>query len=166
MDAPIRPETARDRAAIRAVTRRAFAGMPHSRGDEQDLIDRLRAAGALALSLVAEREGRVIGHVAFSPAVAADGSPGWYALGPVAVEPGLQRRGIGASLIETGIGALRGRGAAGCVLVGDPGYYGRFGFRLRPELAPEDVPAEYFMILPLAVAEPKATVRFHPLLAG
>lgn len=166
MDVIIRPETARDHAAIYDVTKRAFAPMPYSDGDEQDVIDRLRAAGALAISLVAERDGVVVGHVAFSPAFAADGSGGWFALGPVSVEPGLQRQGVGKMLINAGVQMLRERDAAGCVLVGNPKYYSRFGFKPFPDLAPDGQPAEFFMILPLRVTAPRVVVGFHPVLGG
>jgi putative acetyltransferase len=158
----IRPERAEDHAAIYDVTKRAFAPMPYAGGDEQDLIDKLRKAGALALSLVAERDGVVLGQISFSPAFAADGSPGWYALGPVSVEPTLKHQGIGSQLILAGYAWLLDKQAAGCVLVGNPAYYGRFGFRLFPHLAPEGEPAEYFQILPLGVGEPDVVVGFHP----
>ena len=163
VDCEIRPERQGDQPAIHDLTRRAFAPMPYSDGDEQYLLDALRDAGALSVSLVAERAGAIVGHVAFSPAFPADGSPGWYALGPVSAEPDLQKRGIGSRLIETGLDRLRARGAAGCILVGDPAYYRRFGFRLRPDRAPEDQPKDYFQMLPLGDAEPDCTVDFHPV---
>jgi putative acetyltransferase len=158
----VRPERAEDHAAIYDITTRAFAPMPYSGGDEQDVIDRFRERGALALSLVAEREGVLAGQITFTPAFAADGSPGWYALGPVSVEPACQSDGIGSQLIRAGIEWLMAQDAAGCVLVGNPAYYSRFGFRLFPELAPEGEPAQYFQILPLRVAEPDVVVGFHP----
>ena len=163
MNTVIRPERPADQGAIHDITRRAFAPMPYADGNEQDLIDRLRDAGALALSLVAERDGLVVGQVTFTEAIAADGSPGWYALGPVAVEPELQKQHIGSKLIEAGLANLRERDAAGCVLVGDPAYYSRFGFRLFPELCPDDEPAEYFQILPLGTKRPDSVISFHPL---
>ena len=163
MNTIIRSEQPADQDAIQDITRRAFAPMPYADGDEQDLIDRLRDAGALALSLVAERDGLVVGQVTFTEAIAADGSPGWYALGPVAVEPELQKQHIGSKLIEAGLAILRERDAAGCVLVGDPAYYSRFGFRLFPELCPDDEPAEYFQILPLGTKRPDSVISFHPL---
>jgi putative acetyltransferase len=159
----IRPERTDDHAAIYDVTKRAFAPMPYADGDEQELIGKLRDAGALALSLVAEKDDAVVGQVTFSPAFAADGSSGWYALGPVSVEPELKHQGIGGKLIRAGIAWLREQDAAGCVLVGNLAYYSRFGFRPHPELAPEGQPAEYFQILPLRVAEPTAVVGFHPI---
>jgi putative acetyltransferase len=166
MDFFIRPEAPDDRAAIWDITRRAFAPMPYAGGDEQDLIDRLRDAGALEISLVAESGGRVVGHAAFSPATAEDGSPGWFALGPISVEPDLQRTGIGRALIAEGERQLRARDAAGCVLVGNPAYYSRFGFRPFPDLAPPGEPAAYFQILPLRVSNPDTVICFHKLFYG
>lgn len=162
----LRDETDVDRAVIHDLTRRAFAPMPFAGGDEQDLIDRLRAARALSVSLVAELNGQVVGHVAFSPANAADGSLGWYALGPIAVEPGLQRRGIGRRMIHEGLQRLRAADAAGCILVGNPAVYGPSGFRPFPQLAPLGIPSQFFMIHPLRVAEPVSVAAFHPLFGG
>lgn len=166
MSLVIRPETPADQAAIHDITKRAFAPMPYADGNEQDLIDRFRAAGALAISLVAELHGAVAGQVTFTEAFAADGSPGWYALGPVAVEPELQAKHIGSKLIETGIAMLRERDAAGCILVGNPAYYSRFGFGPFPDLCPDGEPAEYFQILPLRVKLPETVIGFHPLFHG
>tara|TARA_R110000772_G_scaffold18400_38_gene51998 strand:+ start:8754 stop:9260 length:507 start_codon:yes stop_codon:yes gene_type:complete len=162
----IRPERSADHAAIYDITKRAFAPMPFADGNEQDLIGRFRDAGALALSLVAEQDGIVVGQVTFTKAFAADGSSGYYALGPVAVEPELQGQHIGSKLIDAGLAMLRERDAAGCVLVGDPAYYRRFGFRLFPNLCPEGEPAEYFQLLPLRVTEPHSVIAFHPLFHG
>lgn len=166
MNIVIRSETPGDHAAIYDLTKRAFALMPYAGGDEQDLINKLRDVGALAISLVAEQDGRIVGHVAFSPAFAADGSEGWYALGPVSAEPELKHQGIGSAIIKAGIAMLRERDAAGCVLVGNPAYYSRFGFVPFPNLCPAGEPAEYFQILLLRIVEPTAIVRFHPLFHG
>jgi putative acetyltransferase len=166
MTISIRLEQPTDVAAIRDVTQRAFAPMPFADGDEHELIGQLRDAGALTISLVALDEGSLIGQVTFTPALAADGSDGWFTLGPVAVEPGFQRKSVGRQLIEVGLKMLREQSAAGCVLVGNPNYYSRFGFRLAPHLAPEGEHAEFFQILPLRVAEPKSVINFHPLFNG
>jgi putative acetyltransferase len=166
MNLTIRPETPDDHAAIYDLTQRAFAPMPYAGGDEQDLINNLRDARALAISLVAELHGRIVGHVAFSPAFAADGSDGWYALGPVSAEPELKHQGIGSAIINAGLTLLRDRAAAGCVLVGNPAYYSRFGFLPRPDLAPESEPAQFYQVLPLAVTEPSVVVGFHPIFHG
>ncbi len=163
MNSLLRPETPADHAAIYDVTKRVFAPMPYADGDEQELIGRFRDAGVLALSLVAEKDGVVVGQITFTPAFAADGSTGWYALGPVSVEPALKHQGIGSQLIRAGIAWLREQDAAGCILIGNPAYYSRFGFRIFPELAPTGMPAEYYQILPLRVEEPDVIVGFHRL---
>ena len=166
MTVTIRLEKPADKAAIYDITKRAFAPMPFSGGDEQDLIDRLRDADALEISLVAEMDSAVVGQVSFTRGVTADGSDDWYALGPVAVEPELQKQHVGSALINAGVAMLRERDAAGCVLVGNPEYYKRFGFRVFSELAPEGEPAEYYQILPLRVERPDIVVAFHPLFYG
>ncbi|MCP1402433.1 GNAT family N-acetyltransferase [Achromobacter insolitus] len=141
----ILPESPGDREAIFTLTQAAFKDHPHSQHTEGHIIDALREAGALTLSLVAQLDGRIAGHVAFSPVAIGDGSPGWYGLGPVAVLPELQGRGIGAALIDDGIARLKALGAAGCVVMGDPAYYQRFGFAQTPALTYPGVPPEYFM---------------------
>jgi putative acetyltransferase len=163
MDCLLRLEHADDHAAIYDVTKRAFTPMPFSDGDEQELIGRFRDAGVLALSLVAEMDGAVVGQITLTPAFAADGSPGWFALGPIAVAPEFQSKKIGSKLMKAAMAWLGEQDAAGCVLVGNPAYYNRFGFAQYPALAPESEPAEYYQILPLRVQEPSVVVGFHPL---
>ena len=163
MQVAIRDERPEDIQAIHDLTRRAFAPMAFASGDEQDLIDAVRDAGALSISLVAEIGSSIVGHVAFTQAKAADNTPGWFGLGPVAVEPELQRRGIGKQLINEGLRKLRKWNASGCIVLGDPNYYQRFGFLPFPALAPIGLPPEYFMMLPLTVLQPNAVVDFHPL---
>lgn len=87
----------------------------------------LRKANALTISLVAE-QAQVVGHIAFSPVIISDGTLGWFGVGPVSVLPSFQKQGIGRSLIESGLSLLRERGAACCVLLGEPTFYRRFGF--------------------------------------
>ncbi len=159
----VRPEARSEFSVIRDLTRRAFAGKAYSAGDEHDLIDALRGAGALTLSLVADLEGVVVGHVAFSPGRAQDGSEGWFALGPIAVEPALQRQGIGGAMIRAGLDRLTALEALGCVLIGDTAYYPRHGFVPRPELAPMGEPAEHYMTLKLAPVAADCVVSFHPV---
>ncbi|MEK9820744.1 MAG: N-acetyltransferase [Gammaproteobacteria bacterium] len=159
-------ERAGDRESIHEVTRLAFAGRPYAGGDEQDVVDRLRAAGALALSLVALQGIRLVGQVTFSPAEQADSSAGWFALGPVSVLPEWQGQGVGASLIEAGLARLIEMQASGCILTGDPNYYGRFGFKVRPELCPDNEPGEFFQLKCLAASEPTGTFSFHPAFYG
>jgi len=157
----IRPERPGDEAAIREVTEAAFATLDISDGTEPAIIDRLRAAGELSLSLVAIQQGRVVGHIAFSPVGMPDGQTGWFALGPVSVLPDSSRGGIGSALINAGLDALRAAGAAGVVLIGHPGYYPRFGFRHSSVLTCTDGPPEAFFVLTIHGQEPAGTVQFH-----
>ncbi len=155
----LRPETPADLPAIRALITEAFARAEHASGTEAVIVDALRASGELALSLLAEQDGRVIGHVAFSPVVI-DGASEWYGLGPVAVAPNRQGAGVGAALIEAGLARLRQAGAGGCVVLGDPGYYARFGFTHDPALRYEGAPAEYFMVLTFGGSRPQGAVTY------
>jgi putative acetyltransferase len=160
----IRLEAPADHDAIRSLTARAFAGLTYSDGSEPRVIDALRRANALAASLVATLEARVVGHIAFSE-VGPAALRGWFALGPVSVEPSLQRRRVGTQLIEAGLRGLRERHAAGCVLLGDHRYYRRFGFSVAPTLAPPEYPAEHFQVLPFGASLPSLRVEFHPAFA-
>jgi len=163
----LRTEQADDHEAISDITAKAFRGVEHSDGSEPAIIARLREAGALALSLVAIEGGGIVGHIAFS-AVTIDGRDcGWFGLGPVSVLPDRQRQGIGRALIEAGLAELRARGAAGCVLLGEPEYYRRFGFEVDGRLRYEGAPPEYFMSLGLAEENaPTGKVEYHPAFMG
>jgi len=158
----IRPEAAGDVAAIFALTEAAFRDMPFSDGDEQHLVDRLRADGDLSLSLVAEDATRIVGHIAFSPVTISDGSAGWYGLGPVSVWPQLHGQGIGSALIKRGIADIRELGGKGIVLLGSPEYYARFGFEHDPALRYPGPPAKYFQRLVLDGASPVGEVSYAP----
>ena len=151
-----------DEAAISSVIAAAFANAEHSDGTEARIVERLRQAGALTLSLVAEDQGSILGHVAFSPVTVDGRNVGWYGLGPVTVEPHSQGGGIGAKLICEGLDRLRAIGANGCVVLGEPDYYGRFGFRADPRLAYPGPPPEYFQALAFAAEIPRGTVAYHP----
>ena len=157
----IRNETDGDADAITAVTLAAFATLEISQHTEQFIVKALRAAGALTVSLVAELDGRVVGHVAFSPVVLSDGTPDWHGLGPVSVLPAHQRQGIGKALIRQGLARLQAMGARGCCLVGHPEYYRKFGFRNLDQLAHAGVPPEYFLALSFDGHWPQGTVAFH-----
>lgn len=166
LDFVTRPERAEDAKAIFDLTQNAFAPMPFSDGDEHHLINALRDAGALTISLVAEHCRHIVGHVAFSPAPAESGASGWYALGPVSVKPDLQRQGIGSRLIEQGLDQLRNMGAAGCILVGSLDYYQRFGFMPAPQNCPANEPEEYYQILCMKDDRPQGIIGFNPLFHG
>ncbi|MGF0538158.1 GNAT family N-acetyltransferase [Agrobacterium sp. ES01] len=162
----VRDECTGDEAAIARVTADAFAGKPYSDQSEPQVIERLRAAGALALSLVAVEDGAIIGHVGFSPVTLSGGDGGWFALGPVAVMPERQRAGIGSSLVRAGIERMRLAGACGIVLTGSADYYRRFDFSHTDMLATDAAPAEYFLVLPLRDEIPSGMVAFHPAFFG
>jgi putative acetyltransferase len=157
----IRKETVEDIEAITEVTIAAFRTLPISNHTEQFIINALRAADALTVSLVAEIDGRVVGHIALSPVTISDGAIGWYGLGPVSVLPEYQKQGIGKSLINEGLSLLKELGGQGCTLVGDPNYYKRLGFQNYPELVYEGVPQEVFLALSFTEKVPKGIVVFH-----
>lgn len=122
----IRTESPEDRPWIFDLVSSAF-----QREDEALLVDALRNEGCLILSLVAEAHGKLIGHVAFStlPLETADGTIVAAALAPMAVAPEWQRRGVGSALIQRGLAMCREKNVPAVVVVGDPAYYSRFGFR-------------------------------------
>ena len=157
----IRKETVADIEAITEVTIAAFKTLPISNQTEQFIIKALRSANALTISLVAEIDERVVGHIAFSPVTIYDGTKDWYGLGPISVLPEYQKQGIGKSLIYEGLSSLKELGGQGCALVGDPNYYKLFGFKNFPELVHEGVPPEVFLALPFNENVPQGTVVFH-----
>ena len=160
------PERPEDTDAIDRVVRDAFLGAAHTSGTEHLIVRELRRSGALAISVVAVAGGTVVGHVAVSAVAISDGSPGWYGLGPVAVVPSHQKRGTGYALVQDALSRLKQAGAAGCVVLGEPAYYGRFGFRVEPLLVLEGVPPGYFQALHLAGAPARGTVTYHPAFAA
>jgi len=157
----IRDETKYDAAIITEVTVAAFESMEISNHTEQFIIEALRSAGALTLSLVAEVDGRVVGHIAFSPVAISDGTDHWYGLGPLSVLPMYQRMGIGKALISEGLSRLKDLGAKGCCLVGHPPYYRKFGFENVAGLVLEGVPQEVFFALSFDGHFPQGNVTFH-----
>jgi putative acetyltransferase len=157
----IRNEASADVAAIEAVTISAFLNAPHTSHTEHFIVNALRKAGELTLSLVAEAEGTVIGHVAVSPVSISDGTPGWFGLGPISVMPEHQNRCAGSRLMREALRILREQGAAGCVLLGEPKFYSRFGFLANPNLILPDVPSEYFQALSFGSSVPRGVVSYH-----
>ena len=158
----IRDESEKDIDAISEVTAAAFKCLEVSRHTEQFIIEALRTARALTLSLVAELDGQMVGHAAFSPVTISDGTPDWYALGPISVLPSYQRQGIGKALIWEGLARLKALGAKGCCLVGHPLYYRKFGFINPPGLSCEGVRPEVFFTLAFEGTYPQGEVSFHP----
>jgi putative acetyltransferase len=160
-DIVTRNETDADVGTIAEVTIAAFKTLEISNHTEQFIIEALRAAQALTVSLVAEADGRVIGHIAFSPVTISDGTPNWYGLGPISVLPEYQRKGIGKALIQKGLSRLKDLNAQGCCLVGHPEYYRKFGFTNISGLVHEGVPQEVFLALSFDGHIPEGTVTFH-----
>jgi putative acetyltransferase len=157
----VRFESTQDHEAIRQIHIAAFANHPYSHQTDHLIVDALRAAGALTASMVAEVAGEVVGHIAYSPVVIGGRHGSWFVLGPVGVLPARQRQGIGSRLVVEGLNRLRKLEAQGCVLVGDPAYYTRFGFRNDPRLTMEGVPPEVILCLPLSGEVPRGEVEHH-----
>ncbi|MGK2698103.1 GNAT family N-acetyltransferase [Serratia surfactantfaciens] len=121
----IRVEIPVDAAGIDALLRRAFG-----RDDEADLVQQLREDGLLTLGVVAtDDEGGVVGYAAFSPVDVAGEDRQWVALAPLAVDESLRRQGLAEKLVYEGLDSLNEFSYAAVVVVGDPAYYGRFGFK-------------------------------------
>ncbi|TXH73236.1 MAG: N-acetyltransferase [Lysobacteraceae bacterium] len=157
----LRAERPADIADIDRTIRAAFAMLNVGVRTEHHIVAGLRAAGALTLSLVAERGQAIVGHVAISPVTISDGAAGWYGLGPVAVVPELQREGIGQSLIRAALTCMRNDGAHGCVVYGHPDYYPRFGFARDPDLILPGAASTHFFALRWRDAA-MGTVAYHP----
>ena len=157
----IRSETASDIRAIRELTAREFLDAPHSSHTDQFIVDALRDGNALSVSLVAEEQDEIVGHIAISPIAISDGSTGWYGLGPVSVLPAHQRRGVGSCLVRSALDRLRDLKTSGCVLLGDPMFYSRFGFRQQADLVLPGMPSEYFQTISFDSSRATGNVEFH-----
>ena len=165
MTPTIRPERDRDHFSVRLLNQTAFETPA-----EANLVDSLRARVDGALSLVAEVDGAVVGHIMFTPVDLDCGSQRLVmGLGPMAVSPEQQRSGVGRALVEEGLAECRRLGAVGVVVLGHPSYYPRFGFQpasgfgLASQYA---VPDEVFMALELEApgfSSCQGIVRYHPL---
>lgn len=160
MQVIIRAEGPADALAIHHVTETAFRSAARTSHTEAFIVRALRAAGELAVSLVAETGGAVIGHVAVSPVRIEGAHDGWYGLGPLSLLPRHQGQGIGAQLTRQALDALRARGARGCVVLGNPAYYMRFGFRTEARLVLPGVPASHFMAITLRDPTPSGVVAY------
>lgn len=160
----IRPEKQQDIDHIRCVVIAAFRNHPHSQQTEHKIIDALRKAGALALSLVAENdEGQVIGYIAFSPVQINNRiSSDYHGLGPIAVMPSQQNKGIGKALIKEGVKCLRSWKAKLVVVMGELEYYNRFDFSTHEGLFLRNVPPEYVMAYSFTGVIPKGEIIYHP----
>lgn len=157
----IRSEQPTDVAAISAIITAAFKTAPHSSGTEARIVEGLRTGQALTVSLVAVDRDEIAGHVAFSPVSIVGTRGDWYGLGPVSVRPEQQSRGLGQLLIRAGIEQLRSLQATGCVVLGEPRYYQRFGFESDPALTYGGHPSPYFQRLVLGGPPAAGDVIYH-----
>ena len=157
----VRHERVGDERAVGELTERAFAAAPHASGTEHLIVAALRGAGALSVSLVAVLDGGIVGHVALSPVTVPDGGADWFGLGPISVAPERRRQGLGTRLVHAALDELRARGADGCVLIGDPRFYARFGFVAGTSLDYPGVDARYVQALSFGERTPSGTVAFH-----
>jgi predicted N-acetyltransferase YhbS len=161
MNILIRHEQPKDIDAIRCACIAAFKTAPHSSHTEHKIIDALRTSGALTLSLVAEVDDQIVGHVAISPVTIEQDDLGWYGLGPISVVPPLQGNAVGSQLMYAVISTLKENAAQGCVLLGDPQFYQRFGFQPVKGLELAGVPKEYFQAISFSDEYPQGEVRYH-----
>jgi len=158
----IRTERPADDAAIHELTRAAFEPMPFSSGTEAPIVRALHAAGDLTLSLVAEEDGAIVGHIAFSPVTIDGVHAGWFGLGPISVRADRQRQGIGKALIAEGLELLREQGAVGVALIGNPEIYSRSGFESDGLLAYGDLDRRLVQWLVLSGPPPRGELKFAP----
>ena len=160
MSMTVRNEVAADIGTITRLTETAFEGEVFASGTEHFIVNALRRKGQLTVSMVAVEEDEVLGHVAVSPVRVTPDAAGWYGLGPISVWPSRQRQGIGSALINAALDELRRLGAAGCVVLGDPAYYGRFGFEEVADVTLDGVASEYFQVLSFQDEVPVGSVSF------
>jgi putative acetyltransferase len=167
-DVLIRSEEHGDSAAVHGVNEAAF-----DTAAEADLVDILREQARPVISLVAESGGAIVGHIMFSP-VTLPGHPTLrlMGLGPMAVAPALQRRGIGSALVRAGLERCRQIGSGAVVVLGHPEYYPRFGFLSSTRFGIDcefDVPSEVFMAMELEDGRLRGVsgrIEYHPAFRG
>lgn len=157
----IRTEQTGDITEIRSVVTAAFKPVHNSDDTEPAIVDMLRNTGALTLSLVGVEHGKILGHIAFSAVTIGGQNCTWLGLGPLAVLPEHQGKGIGSALVNAGLSQMKEQGAQGCVVLGNPAYYERFGFRAISSLRFADAPAKYFLALPFTDHIPNGDVVYH-----
>lgn len=156
----IRNECADDANTISWLVTEALKILPQSTGTEASIVEALREADALDLSLVAVENDQIIGYLAASDAHIGD-QGGWSLIGPLAVLPSRHRQGIGSILMKEALDRLR-KTKRGAVLVGDPAYYSRFDFRAFPKMTVAGCPPEVVQALPFDEIEPQGEVVHHP----
>lgn len=161
LEIQIRNEQASDSTKISEIITLAFSNVPYSDKREAEIVELMRADAALTISLVAQVNNQIVGHIGFSKVTINDEFHDWYGLAPVSVIPEFQKQGIGSKLINEGIERLKALNAKGCVVLGEPDYYGHFGFKANEQLILPNVPAEYFQALPFDTLITSGTVKYH-----
>ncbi len=161
MDITIKTTEPKDFDQVIEVISLAFKTIPYSNHDEDEIVARLAAAGDLAVDLVAMAGDVVVGFIAASPVTIGGERCDWYGLGPVAVLPEYQRQGIGQQLIEKSLKDLIMMHAEGCVVVGEPAYYQRFGFKTSAMIYYPSTPDGYFLSLVFKQNNKRGVVRYH-----
>ena len=156
----IRKEQREDISAITSVIDIAFTNHLHSTNNESAIVNKLRENQKLTLSLVATENNEIIGHVGFSRIFINSCDYDWFGLAPLSVLPNYQGCSIGETLVNRGIEELQKSGAKGCVLLGNPEYYSRFGFKRDDDLILPGVPQSYFLVLAFSEFVPHGNVSF------
>ncbi len=156
----IRKETREDISAISSVIDIAFTNHPHGTNNESAIVNKLRDSHKLTLSLVASENGAIVGHVGFSRIFVDSCDYDWFGLAPLSVLPNYQGCGIGETLVKKGLEELQNEGAKGCVLLGNPEYYSRFGFKHDENLRLPGVPQSYFLALAFNKSIPHGNASF------
>ncbi len=156
----IRDQKTCDFAVVRELVSAAFKTLPVACGREQFVMDALWTTGAASVALVAQDGGEIVGQAAFSKVMVGGQDVGWHGCGPVSVLPARHKQGIGSALMRAGLERLRALGSKGCVVVGDPNYYPRFGFTNTDAMFETGVPLEVFMAIRFAGEMPKGEVKF------
>lgn len=159
----VREARLEDEGAIDEVVARAFQAEPLATGREVEIVQTLRSKKRLRLMMVAElREtGEVVGCLALSPVKMENQATGWFGLGPVAVVPKWQRSGVGSTMIQMTLATLQMEHANGCVVLGEPSFYQRLGFKVLPKLTLPGTPEGYFLALPMDGTNPEGRVFYH-----
>ena len=161
----IRDERPGEAPAISAIQYAAFKGhplqAPGAEPFEPLIVERLRAARALALSLVAEVDGAPVGHTALSRCDVGLDLEGWFLLGPLGVLPRCQGQGLGSALVRESLNRVRALGARGVVLVGDLGFYSRFGFENVPGLSHPGILDQYVLAAVFHGSVPQGDIMAH-----
>lgn len=147
---------------ISKLVETAFLDLEISQNNEHRILDALREANALSLSMIYEENGEILGHVALSPVKISSGDGSCFGLGPIAVKREERHRGIGSALVIRSLEMLRTSNASACFLVGNPDFYSHHGFVADSRYTLSGVPPEFFMVYTFRDDLSAGEVSFHP----